>query len=102
METDYEVLFTESARQDLNNTLQWISEYSEEVAHRVVDNLEARCKATLAVTPQAGHVFSNNNNVPMYRLVIRGYSLFYQLHEVERRVYVLRVFREVKGTVPNL
>ncbi len=88
---EYKVLWTESARTDLETIVDFIAEENPRNALRVLEKLEKRVRA-LRQSPQRGRTVSELRtlDVFLYReLIEKPWRIIYRFDE--KRVYVLAV-----------
>ena len=88
---EYKVLWTESARTDLETIVDFIAEENPRNALSVLEKLEKRAR-TLRQFPERGRTVSELRtlDVFLYReLIQRPWRIIYRI--VEKRVYVLAV-----------
>ena len=97
---DFQVLWTEAARLDLERIVEFIAEESPANALAVLARVERRCQA-LAVMPERGRIVPELRAVDLlaYRELIEGPWRIVYRHDAER-VYVTAVLdarRDLSG-----
>lgn len=97
---DYEVLWTDAARLDLERIVEFIAEENPANALAVLVRVERRCQA-LAALPERGRLVPELRavNVPVYRELIEGPWRIVYRYDAER-VHVMAVLdarRDLSG-----
>ena len=92
---DYQVTFTEPARDDLRAIVAFIAQDSPQRALAFRDRLLAEAES-LARLPFRGRLLKGHAQVR--RILCGDYLILYRVHEAERVVGVLRFWHGARGT----
>jgi len=82
---DYNISYIESAKKDVFDIAQYLSQFYENTFAKFVEQLD-RSVGNLAQMPHMGMIYKNYR-----RLVVSDYLVFYQVNEDTRTVQIFRV-----------
>lgn len=94
---EFEVVFAETAKEDLENILFHIAEDQLENAIKFVDELISTVVNTLSVFPHCGIFFGTKQGLDVHTHVVhKFYTVYYAVNAELRRVEVFTVFNTNK------
>jgi toxin ParE1/3/4 len=93
---DFEVIWSQSARNDLQAIVAYISVQSPAGAERVADGILARVDQ-LRTFPYLGAVYERSRDGRIREILSGRYRIFYQVTEDARRVDILNVWHGARS-----
>ena len=94
MDTKYEVIVTEIAKQELKEIYDYISKslMEENTANKIIDKIENEL-LQLEIIPEGFSKMENyiKSDFEYRRLPINNYVAIYRINKKEKRVYIIRI-----------
>jgi len=98
---DYQVIWAESAIQDLREVCSFISKDNPQAALQVGETILEHVKV-LASFPLIGPAFPRRSEGNVREIVCLKYRVFYSVVDATKTVEVLRVWHGARGEPPKL
>jgi len=94
---DYKVVWTKSARADLKQLVEYISEdnpaAAEHLGLAIIEKIE-----TAGKFPRIGRIVPEEDQEFLRELPYSPYRLIYEIHDDTRIVYVVRIWHSYRGS----
>ena len=94
---DYKVVWTKSAKEDLKQLVEYISEDNPAAAEHfglaIIEKIE-----TAGKFPRIGRVVPEEDQEFLRELPYSPYRLIYEIHDDTRIVYVVRIWHSYRGS----
>jgi len=94
---DYKVVWTKSARADLKQLVEYISEDNPAAAEHfglaIIEKIE-----TAGKFPRIGRIVPEEDQEFLRELPYSPYRLIYEIHDDTRIVYVVRIWHSYRGS----
>jgi toxin ParE1/3/4 len=87
---DWQLIWSERARSDLNEIHQYIAQHNTETARRTINEVLERVEL-LQTVPRMGRVYKAVDQIETRVIVCGKYRVFYDLNEADRQVEILTV-----------
>ena len=92
----YQIVWTESANDDLKQIVSFIAIDDSDVAEKfglsIIDQVE-----TLSMHPRLGRIVPEEQIEEIRELILSPYRIVYEIYEKEKVIYVVRVWHSARG-----